>query len=141
MFGKIQKEELPNAKTMNLFSAGTVIEGDVTADGDIRVDGRIKGTVTSRAKIVVGATGIIEGDLFSLNATIDGRVNGNVEIGELLILSKTAHVNGDLIIKKLVVEEGAKFNGNCRMGVSVARNAETEQEQKTYARPLKSQSV
>jgi cytoskeletal protein CcmA (bactofilin family) len=127
MFNKKEDKPVgPNA--MNQFGQGTTINGDVSTEGDIRIDGKVTGTVTSKAKVVLGATGVVEGDIICQNAYIDGRVNGNLEVAELLLLSKTACVNGDIKIKKLVVEEGAKFNGKCSMGaMSVARNKPVEQ--------------
>lgn len=127
MFNKKEnKPVVPNA--MNQFGQGTTINGDVSTEGDIRIDGKVNGTVTSKAKVVLGATGVVEGDILCQNAYVDGRVNGNMEVSELLFLSKTAHITGDLKIKKLVVEEGAKFNGKCSMGsMSVARNKPLEQ--------------
>jgi cytoskeletal protein CcmA (bactofilin family) len=122
MFNKNKTEEANAAlRAMNQFGQGTVLNGDITTEGDIRIDGQVYGNVTSKNKAVVGATGVIEGDIFCLNAYIDGKVNGNIEVGELLILSKTAHVTGDIKIKRLVVEEGAKFNGRCSMGTSITR--------------------
>lgn len=127
MFNKKEnKSVVPNA--MNQFGQGTTINGNVSTEGDIRIDGKVNGTVTSKAKVVLGITGVVEGDILCQNAYIDGRVNGNMEVSELLFLSKTAHITGDLKIKKLVVEEGAKFNGKCSMGgMSVARNKPLEQ--------------
>lgn len=127
MFAKKEDKVVPQ-KTMNQFGNGTIINGDVSTEGDIRVDGKVTGTVTSKAKVVVGNTGLIEGDVVCQNAYIDGRVNGNITVGDLLILSKTAFVEGDIRVKKLVVEEGAKFNGRCTMGLSVSRNQVTETE-------------
>lgn len=127
MFNKKDDKPVgPNA--MNQFGQGTTINGDVSTEGDIRIDGKVTGTVTSKAKVVLGATGVVEGDIVCQNAYIDGRVNGNMEVAELLILSKSSHISGDIKIKKLVVEEGAKFNGRCSMGaMSVARNKPSEQ--------------
>lgn len=119
MFGK--KEERPaGPNLMNQFGQGTTITGDVSTEGDIRVDGKVNGNVTSKAKVVVGASGLITGDVLCQNAYIDGRVEGNIEVSELLILSATANVVGDIKIKKLVVQEGAKFTGKCVMGMSVS---------------------
>jgi cytoskeletal protein CcmA (bactofilin family) len=123
MFGKAQNAPV-NPKAMNQLGQGTTIEGEINSDADIRIDGRVRGNVISKGKLVLGASGVIEGDVRSENAYIEGRVNGKVEIADLLILSKTALVNGDIIIKKLVVEEGAKFNGKCTMGVQVSRQNE-----------------
>ncbi len=124
MFNKNKTEEANAAlRAMNQFGQGTVLNGDITTEGDIRIDGQVNGNVTSKNKAVIGATGVVDGDIYCLNAYIDGRVNGNIEVGELLILSKTAHVTGDIKIKRLVVEEGAKFNGRCAMGNSATREA------------------
>jgi cytoskeletal protein CcmA (bactofilin family) len=139
MFGKNKAEEATAAlRVMNQFGQGTTITGDVSTEGDVRIDGKVSGNVTSKSKTVVGVTGIIEGDILCQNAYIDGRVKGNIEVTELLILSKTAHVTGDIKIKKLVVEEGATFTGKCIMGMSVARN---ESEEKPVARPKYAQAA
>ncbi|MBS1619204.1 MAG: polymer-forming cytoskeletal protein [Bacteroidetes bacterium] len=110
---------------MNQLGQGTVIEGEINSDADIRIDGRVRGNVISKGKIVLGATGQIDGDIRSENAYVEGRINGRVEVADLLILSKTSFVNGDIVIKKLVVEEGAKFNGKCTMGIQVSRQDES----------------
>lgn len=121
MFNKNKAEDANSAlRVMNQLGQGTVLNGDLSTEGDIRIDGKIIGNVTSKAKTVVGATGVIQGNVFCQNAYVDGTVNGNIEVSELLILSKTAHVTGDIKIKKLVVEEGAKFNGKCSMGATLA---------------------
>ena len=125
MFGKTQNAPV-NPKAMNQLGQGTVIDGEINSDADIRIDGRVRGNVISKGKLVLGANGVIEGDVRSENAYIEGRVNGKVEIADLLILSKSSLVNGDIIIKKLVVEEGAKFNGKCTMGVQVSRQTEVD---------------
>lgn len=102
---------------LNIVGAGTTVEGLISCDGDIRIEGHVKGTVKSKAKIVVGSTGSIEGDLMCENADISGKIFGSVEVTEMLFLKSTAYLEGDITTTKFVVEAGAKFNGNCRMGV------------------------
>lgn len=128
MFQKNKKEE-PNSplRVMNQFGQGTVISGDVLTEGDVRIDGTVTGNVTSRSKTVVGSSAVIEGNIICQNAHIEGRVNGTIEVMEILFLSKTAVVNGDIRIKKLVVEEGARFNGKCIMGMIVAHQETADQ--------------
>jgi cytoskeletal protein CcmA (bactofilin family) len=121
MFDKKEVSAVSNPKAMNQLGQGTVINGEINSDADIRIDGMVRGNVISKGKIVLGATGVIEGDIHSENAYLEGRVSGNVEVTDLLILSKTSFVNGDISIKKLVVEEGAKFNGKCTMGTQASR--------------------
>ncbi len=126
MFGRnAEKGKLAVQKAMTMFGQGTQLTGDVNSDGDIRVDGAVKGVLQSKAKIVIGVTGVVEGDLICQNATIDGKVNGNIMASELVILTKSAFVTGDIQLKKLVVEEGARFSGKCTMGsLKVSRIAE-----------------
>ena len=61
----------------------------------------------------------IEGDVVGQNADIEGEITGKVTVMELLVLKSTSQVEGDIATNKFVVEAGAKFNGNCRMGALI----------------------
>ena len=123
MFGSTNKTgeamtknpETTNA-SINLIGAGTTIEGDIKSSGDIRVDGTVYGSVQSKAKVVLGSTGLVEGDINSQNADISGTIKGKTVCSELLFLKSTARVTGDIVTGKLVVEVGATFTGSCNMG-------------------------
>ena len=99
---------------------GTVIEGTVEADGDIRVDGTIKGKLICRAKVIVGPSGHIEGEIHCKNAVVEGSVSGDLEVSELLNVRETARLNGKVLTDKLIVQSGALFNVECRMGQAEA---------------------
>lgn len=101
---------------INIIGAGTVIEGEIKSNGDIRVDGTIKGSVTTKSKVVIGSTGSIEGDVTCQNADISGSIIGKTTVNEMLFLKANARINGDIQTGKLVVEVGASFTGNCSMG-------------------------
>jgi cytoskeletal protein CcmA (bactofilin family) len=134
VFGK-KEETAINPKSMNHLGPGTLITGDLKSESDIRIDGKIEGNVHTKSKLVVGSNAVIEGNVFCANGVIEGTINGNVEAGDLLILTKTAFISGDILIKKLVVEEGAKFNGRCSMGIQIVRN--TANEETKSVRPIK----
>jgi cytoskeletal protein CcmA (bactofilin family) len=102
--------------SINLIGAGTVVEGDIKSSGDIRIDGTVYGSISSKAKVVVGSTGMIEGNINSVNADVSGSVKGKTNVSELLFLKSSAKVTGDIITGKLVVEVGATFTGSCNMG-------------------------
>ena len=97
----------------NLIGNGTVFKGDIESNGDIRIDGRLIGSVKSNGKISVGQTGIIEGDLTCKQAEISGVVKGNINTEELTALKSTSKVEVDLNTK---IEVGAQFTGKCVMG-------------------------
>ena len=113
---KASKNGVAQTASVNIIGAGTNIEGEVKSDGDIRIDGMIRGTVTSRAKVVIGSTGVVEGNIYCENADVSGKVKGNVQVGELLFLKNKSRLDGDITTTKLVVEAGASFNGCCSMG-------------------------
>lgn len=105
--------------SINLIAAGTSIEGEIKSNGDIRVDGHIKGSVFSKAKVVIGSTGVVDGDIVCQNADISGTIKGITTVSEMTFLKATAKINGDINTGKLVVEVGASFTGNCNMGPMV----------------------
>ncbi|MDX1407280.1 MAG: polymer-forming cytoskeletal protein [Saprospiraceae bacterium] len=100
----------------NSLVKGTRIEGKMHTESDIRIDGVLVGSLKSKGKVIVGATGQIEGDIQCVNAVIEGRFSGNLMVQELLQVKETAHIEGDVNTSKLIVQSGAIFNVNCSMG-------------------------
>lgn len=100
----------------NLISAGTEIKGDIVSDGNIRIDGVVFGTIKSKGKVVVGETGVVEGEIYCQNANISGTIEAKVSVVELLTLQASAKLNGEIAAGKLAVEPGAAFSGSCSMG-------------------------
>lgn len=120
---------------LNLIGVGTSITGDINSGGDLRVDGNIRGNVQTKARLVLGPNGKIEGDIHAQNAEIQGNVKGKLMIGEILFLKSTAQINGDIVTNKLVVESGAEFNGNCIMksGTRIVEETGTNEIRKAKA--------
>lgn len=106
----------------NLIGKDTVIKGDVESSGDIRVDGKLIGSLKSNGKIVVGQTGYIEGDMNCKQADISGTVKGVLKCDELTTLKSTSRVELDLTTKQLCIEVGAIFTGKCQMSQPTAPN-------------------
>lgn len=111
----------PNAISINIISKGTEILGDINSQGDMRIEGTVKGSLLCKARIVIGDSGEVKGNITANDAVISGTVIGNVMVSEFLFLKGTAKIFGDLVVGKIVVENGAEFNGSCKM------NSELEQ--------------
>ena len=111
---------------INIITAGTLIKGDITASGDFRLDGTLEGNIQLNGKLVVGDSGVVNGNILCVNANIIGTVNGNLSVKELLSLNATARVKGDILINKLSIEPGAVFTGKCRMLDEVRQQQEQE---------------
>lgn len=103
---------------INMVSEGTVFEGVLRTESDVRVSGRIVGTVQAGGRAFVAPEGVIEGEVSASQADISGTVQGELYIQERLILRGTARVEGTIKTGRLIVEEGAVFNGDCEMGQS-----------------------
>jgi cytoskeletal protein CcmA (bactofilin family) len=118
MFQKINKSANDTA-SINLIGNGTSIIGDITSNGDVRIDGTLKGNISINGKLVVGSTGKIEGNVACQNADISGEIHGKVEISELLSLKASSKLMGDIITGKISIEPNATFTGTCNMGAVV----------------------
>lgn len=116
---KTKTNDAPSGNGTTIIGAGTVINGDISSNGDIRIDGTIIGNLSSKAKVLVGQEGIVEGDITGQQADIMGKVTGMLKIKELLQLRGKCNVNGELYAGKLEVEPTATFNGSCHMGANV----------------------
>lgn len=113
------KNQTGDATSVNLIGNGTTIIGDITSGGDVRIDGLLKGNIVISGKFVLGASGIVEGNITSVNADLSGEVKGTVSISEVLSLKSTAKIAGDIVTSKLIIEPGALFTGTCNMGARV----------------------
>ena len=95
---------------------GTILTGEATFKAMLRVDGQLSGSVTSESgTLIVGNNGQVDADIEVAIATIHGTVNGDIVASQRLELGRAAKVNGNIQTPSLVIEQGAVFEGSCRM--------------------------
>ena len=104
-----------NVNSISRISAGTLIKGEILSPFDIRIDGTFEGKVQTKGRVVVGEKANVLGDIICGNIDLWGKVEGNVFVKDTLALKEGCVVNGNLHVKRLSVELGSTFNGNCRM--------------------------
>jgi cytoskeletal protein CcmA (bactofilin family) len=114
---------LPTSGALNALVKGTVVEGTVRCDNDLRVDGTIKGKLSCQAKVIIGPTGVVEGEIRCQNAVIEGRFKGILQVSELLNVRETAEVEGEITTNKLLVQSGARFNVSCKMELGASNGS------------------
>jgi len=112
--------------SINLIGKETHISGDITSDGNIRIDGTVKGNIKCTERIVIGKSAKIEGDIFCKNCEISGCLKGNIKTEEILCLKDTSKLEGNIITGKLNIEPGAIFVGSCKMGKDDKGKTQTE---------------
>ena len=107
-------EATVNVNSISRISAGTIIKGEIVSPNDIRIDGTFEGKVQSKGRVVIGETAVIKGDIVCNDVDLWGKVEGNIFVKDTLALKEGCVVSGNLHIRKLSVELGATFNGNCK---------------------------
>lgn len=123
----------------NEIGKGSILEGSIETFGNIRIEGKVIGSVKTKSKVATGSSSHVDGSILAQNAEIEGHVSGTVEITEVLILKGTAVIDGDIVANKLIVESGATFNGGCKMGVK-SKEIKIGQPEQAEKRLLKAQS-
>jgi len=94
---------------------GSEFEGKLSFKDTVRIDGRFRGEITSENTLIVGESGEIDATIHSNTVAISGNVTGNVCAVTKVVLHKTAVVDGDIEAPSIVIEEGAKLNGQVKM--------------------------
>ena len=118
--GKTKSEglmETPSGSSTSLIGAGTSMKGDITSNGDLRIDGTLVGNIHCSAKVVIGANGVVQGDINGQQADIMGKVTGTIKVKDLLQLKGGSVINGNIQAAKLQIEPTANFNGECHMAL------------------------
>lgn len=109
-----------NGKAINtVIGRGTVSEGKFSIETGIRVDGVLRGELSSSGTLIVGESGVIEADVQVRDALVGGRIVGNLEADEKVHLQAQAAFIGKLKTRLLIVEEGAIFKAECDAGAEM----------------------
>ncbi len=127
---KNMKNQINTSSAINMIGNGTIINGDIQSKSDIRIDGILKGSVKTEGKLVVGTTGVVEGDVFCSDADISGEIKAKITVSKILSLKSTSKLNGDIITNKLSIEPGASFSGSCSMGAVIKDIKHVEKQDK-----------
>lgn len=112
-------EPLRSGNVTTIIGSGTHLTGSISCQNDLRIDGRLTGDIHCMAKVVIGAEGVVEGDLHGANADVTGKVIGDIHVSESLVLRGKAFVKGDIHTASLQMEPQVTFNGSCHMGANV----------------------
>jgi cytoskeletal protein CcmA (bactofilin family) len=95
---------------------GTDVTGEANFKAMMRVDGHFSGRITSSSgTLIVGANGKVDANIEVANAVIHGNINGDIIATQRLELGRAAKVNGNIQTPSLIIEQGAIFEGSCKM--------------------------
>ena len=125
--------DIKEGRLSGFVGHGTVLTGETTFNAMLRVDGHLTGRVTSEnGTLIVGSSGRVDANILVAAAVIGGTVNGDIIALEKVELGRTARVVGNIQSPRLVIEDGALFEGGCSMAKAVEaleqRVAESKQQ-------------
>lgn len=101
--------------SLSIVAKDLTIAGDLQAEGVVRIEGRVVGSVHAGDQVLISEGGIVEGDVFTREAVVAGRVHGSITGEERVELQASAVVHGDVTTRRLQVQEGGKVNGCVKM--------------------------
>ena len=107
-----------NMDNINRIVEGTVVEGVIRSESNLRIDGEFTGELITKGRLVVGPKGKVQGTVHCLCCDVEGTLEGEVTVLELLAMKSTSTVQGDLYYGQLSVEAGARALGTFGMGVA-----------------------
>lgn len=124
-----------NTYNETIIAQGVRIEGEFIAEGDIVIEGEVRGTITTAGDLRIGDGAKVEADIRAQNAMVSGEVRGTMHITGKLELMPSSKFTGDLAVDVLSVGAGAQVNGTVRMGEEVAQLVAPGKKGKKAAEP------
>ena len=112
-----------NRRELSVLGQSLVFKGELEAEEDLMIDGRVEGTITHRAQhLTIGPHGDVRADIMANRVLVQGRVTGNIRATEAIVIEPSAHVAGNLYAPRIGLKEGAEFDGRIQM----TRNASSD---------------
>jgi cytoskeletal protein CcmA (bactofilin family) len=112
----VSSSSAPASGTGSIIGSNLVIEGKITGDQNVVIEGTLKGEIDLRSDLRIGAGARIEASVHARNVLVEGAVTGDLSAESRVELVATATVNGNIRSPKVIVAEGAKFRGTVDMG-------------------------
>ena len=98
-----------------ILGKGSVFEGRLSVQHTLRVDGKFTGDITTTDTLIVGKEGWVDGNVEAKMLIVGGKLSGAAVIKEKIILESKSEFHGEIKTSKLVIDEGAIFDGRCSM--------------------------
>ena len=109
------KDSISSGVSHNTLAQGTIIKGDIKAEEDIRIDGKVEGLIDCAGKVVIGPQAVITGDIRCANMDLGGTLSGAIVIQGTFSMRSSGVFTGELTAGNLEIESGAIFNGTCKI--------------------------
>ncbi len=105
--------------SVGIIGKGIIIKGTLSGGADLTIEGQVEGHITLKNHLTIEQTGRVQAEVKVENLTINGEMVGNVSANERVSISTSAKVKGDIKAPRVVIEDGARFNGSIDMEVKL----------------------
>ena len=130
------------SKNVSVIGPTMVFKGELSADEDLIIEGRIEGTIAHHKKhLTVGKQGRVMADIHASSVIIEGIHVGDIHSDGVVSLAKGADVTGNIYCTRIIMEDGARFKGKIDMGEPPRAQMPKEPEQPVQAKPIKSEKI
>jgi len=117
----IDKTTAKNPDFTTVIGADAVFKGELSFDKGVRVDGRVEGKISTKGSLAISQGGKLEADVNAGAILVEGTVKGNITASDRIELRQSARLEGDIKAAKLIVTEGAAFQGHCTIGPNASQ--------------------
>jgi cytoskeletal protein CcmA (bactofilin family) len=119
-------------KLSGFIDKETGVSGDMEFKNSFRIDGKFKGKILSGTTLVIGETGVVNADVQVKTVTVNGRLKGSIIAKDMVEILSKGRVTGKIVCAKLIIEDGAFFQGSCQMDLNPLENKEKVENGKIY---------
>lgn len=99
----------------NVIGSSIVIDGEISGDEDLVIQGTVKGKITLKESLFVEGSGVVEADIMTRNVEVSGSVTGNINASDKVELKTDGRMVGDIKAPRILIADGATFKGNVDM--------------------------
>ncbi len=115
---RIGEQQPIRSKNVSIIGPTLVFKGELSADEDLVIEGTIEGTIAHHKKnLTIGKKGRVTADIHASSVLIEGELNGDIHSDGLVSMAKGAMVIGNVYCTRIVMEDGARFNGKIEMAI------------------------
>ena len=103
----------------NIIGKGITIRGSLSGGGDLVIEGRVEGQIALKNHLTIESSGAVQAEIRAEELTINGEASGNIDASGRVAINNSAKVAGDIKAPRVVIEDGAVFNGSIEMDVKL----------------------
>lgn len=130
------------ARQVSVLGQTLVFKGELAANEDLLIQGRVEGKITHRASnLTIGTHGEVYADVIAQNVVVNGKVQGDIRAAESVVVEPSAQVVGNIFAPRVGIKEGAKFRGSIDMDFGETEGAQNASRRKSGGKSQSSQAA